>query len=593
MREADERRGKPGWSGGFRQRKCYTRGGVENFRVPAASIFGGVVTVAIIAAGLFVGCEAVPNKDGLVDFIELFGIPRLPSGITPTSGMCNETRNEYQTYPAAAYNLNQDTVLSIGTTQAFPGGFPTDFSLLVVLKATPNLVRVPLFSVYSSDSEEVLMLMVGMEVALYYQDTDGEPEEESLISFGVGIDDQRWHRLGISVKGDSVTLVLDCNTQITRQLKRKPSSTIAVDGLILTGMQLNEDDGFFTGDVQLFMVANTPDEAYHICTNSAAGSQSYGHREFVDLTGEADGLESIGEDDEYYNNLELEGESKQPEHQTYSTSTQRSYEDQYRAEFNRTTSDGYDQYGRRPILPLPDPEYDSSATNRRQPDGEQPYEDIEPFHDPGSPGSDDSSVSFPILPSNNRSVGGVRTIVGPRGLPGEPGPKGDPGRDGLSGQSGPPGPPGHVFMIPLSQSTNEKGPDTQAEAFRQMLSQHMMAMRGTDGPMGLTGVPGPVGPPGPEGTKGEPGDIGEPGPRGGNRDRLDYRAFLAKRVNAAELDMPAKKEPKVTKESRVKTALRGCQVFRESLDHEVSLAGEDFQDHPGTLAYRALKVYQE
>lgn len=74
---------------------------------------------------------------------------------------------------------------------------------------------------------------------------------------------------------------------------------------------------------------------------------------------------------------------------------------------------------------------------------------------------------------------------------------------------------------------------------------------------------------------------------------MDYRAFLAKRVNGAELDMPEKKEPKVTKESRVKMALRGCQVFRESLDHEVSLAGEDFQDHPGTLAYRALKDYQE
>lgn len=65
-------------------------------------------------------------------------------------------------------------------------------------------------------------------------------------------------------------------------------------------------------------------------------------------------------------------------------------------------------------------------------------------------------------------------------------------------------------MIPLSQTANEKGPDSQAEAFRAMLSQHMMAMRGADGPMGLTGVPGPVGPPGPEGTKGEPGDHGEP-----------------------------------------------------------------------------------
>jgi len=38
-----------------------------------------------------------------------------------------------------------------------------------------------------------------------------------------------------------------------------------------------------------------------------------------------------------------------------------------------------------------------------------------------------------------------------------------------------PGAPGHVFIIPLGQNNgNEKGPDTQAEAFRQMLAQHMV-----------------------------------------------------------------------------------------------------------------------
>lgn len=36
-----------------------------------------------------------------------------------------------------------------------------------------------------------------------------------------------------------------------------------------------------------------------------------------------------------------------------------------------------------------------------------------------------------------------------------------------------------------------------------------MALRGSDGPVGLTGLPGPEGPPGPEGSKGEPGDAGE------------------------------------------------------------------------------------
>lgn len=57
---------------------------------------------------------------------------------------------------------------------------------------------------------------------------------------------------------------------------------------------------------------------------------------------------------------------------------------------------------------------------------------------------------------------------------------------------------------------NEKGPDSHMEMIRQMLSQHMMALKGPEGPMGLTGVPGSVGPPGPEGTKGEPGEPGEP-----------------------------------------------------------------------------------
>lgn len=123
-----------------------------------------------------------------------------------------------------------------------------------------------MFSIFTSESEEALVLMVGSEIVMYYQDTDGNPREDGIISFGVSTNDLMWHRIGISVKGDSVTLIFDCTKQITKQLQRKPGSKIETDGLILTGVQLDEIEEYFTGDVQLLMIADRPDSAYELCT---------------------------------------------------------------------------------------------------------------------------------------------------------------------------------------------------------------------------------------------------------------------------------------------------------------------------------------
>ena len=67
-----------------------------------------------------------------------------------------------------------------------------------------------------------------------------------------------------------------------------------------------------------------------------------------------------------------------------------------------------------------------------------------------------------------------------------------------------------MLLFQLNLQGNQKGPDGMLEQFQQMLSQHMMAMRGVPGPMGLTGLPGPEGPNGEPGIKGEPGDVGLP-----------------------------------------------------------------------------------
>lgn len=121
-----------------------------------------------------------------------FGLVDLPFGINRTLGMCGTERNPFQIYPSPAYSMANNTIITIGTQDVFPVDFPTDFSLMIVLRPTTTNDQLSLFSIYSSDSEKVLSLTVGTDIALYYQDTDGNPFENPLISFGVNIADQRY-----------------------------------------------------------------------------------------------------------------------------------------------------------------------------------------------------------------------------------------------------------------------------------------------------------------------------------------------------------------------------------------------------------------
>lgn len=50
-------------------------------------------------------------------------------------------------------------------------------------------VSAPLFTLFNEESIEQLSVSLGRDVSFYYEDIDGLPEEENLISFGVNIDD--------------------------------------------------------------------------------------------------------------------------------------------------------------------------------------------------------------------------------------------------------------------------------------------------------------------------------------------------------------------------------------------------------------------
>lgn len=94
-----------------------------------------------------------------------------------------------------------------------------------------------LFTIYGDNGEEQMILSLGRDIKLFYS-TNPDDRNKS-ISFGVDVSDGRWHRLGVSIKGDAVTIILDCDKQITRRLRRNLEKTIG--GIIMIGQQLKGD----------------------------------------------------------------------------------------------------------------------------------------------------------------------------------------------------------------------------------------------------------------------------------------------------------------------------------------------------------------
>lgn len=94
-----------------------------------------------------------------------------------------------------------------------------------------------LFTIYGDSGEEQLILSLERDIKFFYNPNPDDRNEP--ISFGVDISDGQWHRLGVSIKGDAVTIILDCNRHITKKLRRNFEKTIA--GILMIGQQLKGD----------------------------------------------------------------------------------------------------------------------------------------------------------------------------------------------------------------------------------------------------------------------------------------------------------------------------------------------------------------
>lgn len=101
--------------------------------------------------------------------------------------MCSDKNSD-----TPAYRINEKTILTAISSDVFPNGFPKDFSILSVIRSHRSTRNVlPLFSMYSESSERVLSLLVGSDIQLYYQDTDGTPVRSTIVSFNIGFADEK------------------------------------------------------------------------------------------------------------------------------------------------------------------------------------------------------------------------------------------------------------------------------------------------------------------------------------------------------------------------------------------------------------------
>lgn len=70
----------------------------------------------------------------IIDLLEHVAIADLPQGVTISKPYCWVNGTDEEAEVERAYHLDETAQLTVQTAVAFPDGFPTDFSLLLVVK---------------------------------------------------------------------------------------------------------------------------------------------------------------------------------------------------------------------------------------------------------------------------------------------------------------------------------------------------------------------------------------------------------------------------------------------------------------------------
>lgn len=96
-------------------------------------------------------------------------------------GRClNNTENKNVQKWDWAYRFNENQI-SLSSGDLFPTGFPSDFSILIVVRVKPGDTY-PLITVYNEDGDEQIAISLGNDIVFNYKNHE-------FINFNLSIDD--------------------------------------------------------------------------------------------------------------------------------------------------------------------------------------------------------------------------------------------------------------------------------------------------------------------------------------------------------------------------------------------------------------------
>ncbi|KAJ6654594.1 hypothetical protein lerEdw1_006747, partial [Lerista edwardsae] len=186
------------------------------------------------------------------DLLKVLDFHNLPDGISKVTGFCTSRRSSKGA--DVAYRVSKDAQLSAPTKQLFPASsFPKDFSILTTVKAKKGGQSF-LLSIYNEQGIQQIGVELGRSPVFLYEDHAGKPGPEDYPLFrGINLADGKWHRIAISVHEKNVTLTLDCQKRITKPLDRSDFPIIDVNGIIVFGTRILDEE-VFEGDIQQLLL---------------------------------------------------------------------------------------------------------------------------------------------------------------------------------------------------------------------------------------------------------------------------------------------------------------------------------------------------